>query len=291
MNQLKLRTTEDVLGLGQILAKSGYFSDAREASQAVVKILAGREIGLGPIAAMAGIYVVKGRITLGANIIAGLVRSHPRYDYRVVRLDAEVCEIEFLAANGDVLGLSRFSLEDARRAGLAQGDNWQKHPRNMLFARAVSNGAKWFCPDVFNGNAVYTSDEMKTDEPAVEPPDAIEPTPQSWVEAVIAPHEAVIAEAGGVIAERKARALETPPPDFAVNSPSQLLILVMAETEEYYQAISHMFYAMRQMNPAFAWPHASALAGWWNCYRVLIARYQEKLAHSEADRQVAEQAS
>ena len=31
--------------------------------------------------------------------------------------------------------------------------------RNMLFARAMSNGARWFTPDVFGG-PVYTPDEL-----------------------------------------------------------------------------------------------------------------------------------
>jgi hypothetical protein len=30
----------------------------------------------------------------------------------------------------------------------------------MLFARAMSNGAKWHTPDVFAGNPVYTADEL-----------------------------------------------------------------------------------------------------------------------------------
>ena len=35
-----------------------------------------------------------------------------------------------------------------------------KFPRNMLFARAISNGARWYCPDLFNGNAVYVPEEL-----------------------------------------------------------------------------------------------------------------------------------
>jgi hypothetical protein len=30
----------------------------------------------------------------------------------------------------------------------------------MLFARALSNGAKWFCPDIFGGGPIYTPDEL-----------------------------------------------------------------------------------------------------------------------------------
>ena len=37
--------------------------------------------------------------------------------------------------------------------------SWKHYPRNMLFSRAISNGAKWYCPDLFGG-PVYTPDEM-----------------------------------------------------------------------------------------------------------------------------------
>jgi hypothetical protein len=39
------------------------------------------------------------------------------------------------------------------------GDNWKRYPRNMLFARCISNAARWFCPSVFGG-PVYTPDEL-----------------------------------------------------------------------------------------------------------------------------------
>ena len=44
--------------------------------------------------------------------------------------------------------------------------NMDKFPRNMLFARAMSNGQKWYCPDAFNGATVYTPEELgaETDE-------------------------------------------------------------------------------------------------------------------------------
>jgi len=66
------------------MAQSGYFSDAREVAQAMVKVLAGAEMGFGP------------------------------------------------------------------------------------FARAMSNGVRWYCPDVFAGSTVYAPDELDEDAP---PPD------------------------------------------------------------------------------------------------------------------------
>jgi hypothetical protein len=146
------------LSLGEVLTRSGLFSDVRDAAQAVVKILAGRELGVGPVASMAGLNVIKGRVTLSAHLMAALIRRSRRYDFRVQRLDDQGCEIEYRMGK-EVIGLSSFTIDDARKAGLASGDNWRKYPRNMLFARAMSNGARWYCPDVFGG-PVYTPEEL-----------------------------------------------------------------------------------------------------------------------------------
>lgn len=148
----------DIMKLGEILTQSGYFQDARQAAQAIVKVLAGQEIGLGPIASMTGIYIIKGRVTLSANAMAAVIKSSEKYDYRIVEHDDTHCKIEF-SQDSEKVGLSEFSMEDAKRAGLVK-DNWQKFPRNMLFARALSNGAKWFCADVFAGGSIYTPDEL-----------------------------------------------------------------------------------------------------------------------------------
>lgn len=151
-------TSMDDMTLGQMLARSGYFQDARDAAQAIVKVLAGRELGLGPIASMTGIYVVKGRVTLSANLIAAAIKRSGRYNYRVRRMDDHGCEIEFFEGR-ESIGVSTFTVDDAKNASLLSGDNWKKFPRNMYFARAMSNGAKWFTPDVFAG-PVYTPDEL-----------------------------------------------------------------------------------------------------------------------------------
>jgi hypothetical protein len=147
------------LALGKMFADSGLFPDTRAAGQAMVKVLAGQELGFGPVASMTGINVIKGRVTLSANLIAAVIRRSGRYDYRVRRLDDQGCEIEFLMS-GEVIGMSSFTMDDAKKAGLAGGDNWRKYPRNMLFARAVSNGAKWYTPDILGGSPVYTPDEL-----------------------------------------------------------------------------------------------------------------------------------
>lgn len=164
----------DTMQLGQMLAKSGYFSDVREAAQAVVKVLAGREMGIGPIAAMTGIYIVKGRVTLSANLMAAQIKRSGKYTYNIADMTNERCELVYYDIHGDKateIGRSTFTKEDAQQAGLwGSSEPWKKTPRNMLFARAMSNGAKWFCPDVFSG-PIYTPDElMDGQEATYEPP-------------------------------------------------------------------------------------------------------------------------
>ena len=163
MTELALTKQLDVMELGSILSKSGYFKDATEAAQCVVKVLAGQELGFGPVASMTGIHIIKGRVTLSANLIGAAVKRSGRYDYRLAVLDDKKCSIDFYYIFGDgdhdKVGTSTFTIEDAEQAGLVNGDNWKKYPRNMLFARALSNGAKWYCPDVFGG-PVYTPDEL-----------------------------------------------------------------------------------------------------------------------------------
>lgn len=150
----------DVMQLGNVLSKSGYFSDAREASQAVVKVLAGQELGIPPIAAMTGIHIIKGRVTLGANLMAAVIKRSGRYTYKIARLDNDMCVLSFYEA-GEHVGDSGFSMDDAKAAGVISNQTWKAYPRNMLFARALSNGARWYCPDLFGGSAVYTSEELQ----------------------------------------------------------------------------------------------------------------------------------
>jgi len=145
--------------LGDMLAKSGYFTDARDAAQCVVKVLAGRELGFGPVASMTGVYIVKGKVSLSANLMAAAVRRSGRYTFKVNVLTPTACEIEFFEIIGgkrESLGVSAFTLADAQKAGT---QNLDKFPRNMLYARAMSNGVKWFTPDV-TGGPVYTPEEM-----------------------------------------------------------------------------------------------------------------------------------
>lgn len=148
----------------QVLAESGFFKDARDGTKAMAKILAGRDLGLSPFEAMSALHVIEGKIEASADLHASRVKASTKYDYQVVTHTATECSIEFFEfMDGEraTLGFSEFTMADAEAAGLAKRDVWKKYPRNMLFARAMSNGVAWHCPDVMGGLRIYTTGELE----------------------------------------------------------------------------------------------------------------------------------
>ena len=151
--------------MAKTMVESGFFADVKQVAQAMVKIQAGREIGLPPFASMTGIHIVQGKPVLGANLIATLVKNDPRYNYRVKRADNEACVLEW-HEGGKVAGESSFTMAEAQAAGLTGKPTWKSYPSDMLFARALTRGARRYAPGIFGGAPIYTPDEMgvETDE-------------------------------------------------------------------------------------------------------------------------------
>lgn len=149
---------DTIARMGVALAKAGFWSDARNPEAAAAKILVGRDLGIPPTQALSNVYIVKGKPVIGASILAGLVKRHPNYNYRIIKHDDQVCHLDFFE-NGEKCGESIFTIAKAKRAGLMKNPTWKSYPENMLFARAMSNGVRWHCPDV-TGGAVYTPGEL-----------------------------------------------------------------------------------------------------------------------------------
>ena len=144
------------------LYKSGYFQDARNEAQAIVKVMAGSELGLPAFASMAGIHIIQGKPVLGSNVMATLVKNDPRYNFHIKQADNEACILTWFE-NGKEVGEAGFTIQEAKNAGLTNKDNWKKWTSDMLFARAIRRGARRFAPGIFGGSPVYTPDEMGVD--------------------------------------------------------------------------------------------------------------------------------
>jgi hypothetical protein len=152
---------------------SGYFGDVKSQAQAMVKVMAGAEIGLPPFASMTGIHVVQGKPVIGSNLIATLVKNDPRYDYRVKQADDTACVIQWYEG-GKLVGESSFTRQEAAagnvdkswdkdKSAWKEKATWKAFPSDMLFARAISRGARRYAPGIFGGAPIYTPDEMGVD--------------------------------------------------------------------------------------------------------------------------------
>lgn len=157
MKQELIKSSADAISIGETFYKSGMFADIKSAQQAVVKIMAGAEMGISPFQAMSGIHIIQGKPTIGAGLMASRVKASGKYNYKVTEMTDKVCTIDFLEG-GQIIGTSSFTIEDAKKAGTK---NLDKFPRNMLFARSMSNGVRWFCPDIYEG-PVYVPEEMES---------------------------------------------------------------------------------------------------------------------------------
>tara|TARA_Y100000590_G_scaffold242652_1_gene272715 strand:+ start:1888 stop:3003 length:1116 start_codon:yes stop_codon:yes gene_type:complete len=171
MNEISVRQDLSLGQLSKALVNSSYFNDVRQAEQAVVKVMAGMELGFGPIASMTGINIIKGKVSLSANFMAAKVKSHPKYDYRIEYWEDDGCTIAFYQyepdGTKDLLGNSSFNDSDRKKAKLS-GDNWNKFPKAMYFARAISQGVRAHTPDIFHGAPVYVPEEMGTQDVVVQ---------------------------------------------------------------------------------------------------------------------------
>jgi hypothetical protein len=106
---------------------------------------------------------------IGANLIATMISNHKSYAYRVIKSTKEICEINFYDSKNKTvnedsfIGTCSFTIQEAQEAALLGKDNWKKYASDMLFARAISRGAKRYTPGIFGGTAVYTPDELGVD--------------------------------------------------------------------------------------------------------------------------------
>jgi hypothetical protein len=174
----------------RLFALSGLFSDIKGTSleqalaQAFVKIDLGESMGLSAAEAMTGIDLIQGRVAISANIRAAKMQR-AGFSWDVLQLDDKGCRLslkykgqqlyreEVDEKTGDVSkvpAVVSFTEQDAARAGLIGKDNYKKNPRNMYFARAITNAQRWYAPGILSVN-ILSSEE------AADLPNESEPAP------------------------------------------------------------------------------------------------------------------
>lgn len=166
--------------IGEIMYSSGMFKDLRSVQQAMVKLLAGAELGYGPFQSLRAFHVIEGKPVETAGEIAARIKRSKTHDYSHFFIDAGGARWDTISGkNADLHGCVvtirikegrkwfnqepvRFNMEDARDAGLAGKTNWKNYKRAMLFARTITEAARAHCADLFGG-PIYTPEELGAD--------------------------------------------------------------------------------------------------------------------------------
>jgi len=143
--------------VAKLFQASGMFSDAKSEAQCFVKIMAGAELGIPPFTAMNAFHVIQGKPVMSANTIAARLKASGRYNYVITEKTAARCSIDFYE-NGKKVYTETWDTQRAQKAGVK---NMDRFPDAMLFARAITAGARAVAPDVVG--QFYTPDEMGAD--------------------------------------------------------------------------------------------------------------------------------
>jgi hypothetical protein len=93
--------------------------------------------------------------------MAAFIRGSGLYDFRVQFGDAEQCMLIFYR-NGREIGSSLYTCDDADADGSTGSVRWNENPAAFYFSRALGNGARRYCSELF-AVPVYTPEELHPD--------------------------------------------------------------------------------------------------------------------------------
>jgi hypothetical protein len=148
-------------------------------------MLYGQDLGMSPMQAIQGIYVVKGKPQLSGTTWLALARR-AGHKVRFPETTNERCTIEITRSDDPKHPhVETYTIDDAVNANLvrikdgkpfargSKGDPlpWELHTRTMIRNRCISNGAKAACPEVALGFAVEGDYDYIAEPVGVEPPE------------------------------------------------------------------------------------------------------------------------
>jgi hypothetical protein len=164
--------------LAKVVAGTDFVPKALRNNPAAVAaaILYGDEVGLGPLAALSLVAVVDGRPTMLAEAQRGLILA-AGHDIWPEEMSSTAVTWAGRRRGADVTTRVTWTLDDARRAGLAGRPAWRAYPRQMLSARASAELARAIFSDVTRGLAATEELGEAPDPLALAAPETATETP------------------------------------------------------------------------------------------------------------------
>lgn len=145
------RIAEDVV-------KSGLFGFKTPAQAMAIMAIAQAE-GMHPAAAIRDFHVIQGRPAIKADAMLARFQAAGGVVKWVEYTDTKVAgEFSHPTASPHPVRVE-WTIEQAKRIGLAGKDNWKNYPRAMLRARVISEGVRTVYPGIAPG--IYSVEEVR----------------------------------------------------------------------------------------------------------------------------------
>ena len=127
-------------------------------------VLAGRELGMGPMESLRTIDMIDGKPSPSAEWMVGKVfdAGHVIVADEQTAKGCTVTGVRYRDGAEQARMSFTFTWEMAERAGLTKKSNWKNYPEAMLYWRATSQLCRQFFPDVLRG-LKYLPDELGAD--------------------------------------------------------------------------------------------------------------------------------
>jgi hypothetical protein len=132
----------------------------RKPANVLVAALTGRTFGWDALTALRNGHVIEGTWSIKPEAMLALVRRAGHSVTGEIAPDGATVRGK-RRDSGDEMTVT-FTMEDARRAGLAGKTNWKQYPQSMCWARAVAQLCRMLFADVTLGLS-YTPEELGAD--------------------------------------------------------------------------------------------------------------------------------
>jgi hypothetical protein len=125
----------------------------------------GKSLGIDTMTAINGVNVIAGKPSLGADLVAALVRR-AGHTLRVKMVDERTAKAVIIRRDDPEFQFSSvWTMDRAKAAGLTGKDSWKNYPQNMLRKRAITEVARDACPEALAGIG-YDPEELEHASPA-----------------------------------------------------------------------------------------------------------------------------
>lgn len=154
-NKLMVMPQKDMKEMAVTVCKSGLFPMPSPEAAFTLMMICQSE-GLHPIQALKRYHVIKGRPTMRSDaMLAEFQRAGGKIKW--LKRDENEVEAEFSHESGGTVPV-KWTMEMAKKAGLASKDVWRQFPRQMLTARVISEGVRTILPGIVTG--IYCPEEI-----------------------------------------------------------------------------------------------------------------------------------